>query len=247
MTALAKSRQSSIEAWNDKQFTLASGNKAWKGGLAGLDMSTGKVEPGHAESDLLIIGSFTEDVDATSADKLVNVRFDREIRLRWYANSTTTALVSTDVGKLCYVEDDQTVTASPNNAPVAGRVWAVSSLDGVAVELLPAGGGSLSGAVVGTLAAFSANNINVPTQPTNGTIYDVPTTAAASTITLPASADPGCTLRFVADGTKNGHTVQYRDITGTVVITTALTALKRHNVVTTFLNGLWTANAYVAP
>ncbi len=54
-------------------------------------------------------------------------------------------------------------------------------------------------------------------------------------------------LYFVADGTKNGHTVTYRDATGTVALTTALTASKRHLVVATFLNGLWNANAYVGP
>lgn len=249
MTALTKARQTSFETWNEKQFTLASGNKAFKGGLAAIDLSTGKVEPAHsAEADLFVFGTFTEDVDATSADKLVNVRFDREVKVRWFVNSGTAALASTDVGKLCYAEDDQTVTASPNSASPVGRVWAVSSTDGVAVELLPSGVLSTNALPpIGTLAAFSANNINVPASPATGTLYDVPTTAGVSTITLPATADQGCTIRFFADGTKNGHTVQYRDATGPTNLTAALTASKRHLVTAVYLGTGWACSSDVAP
>ena len=78
-------------------------------------------------------------------------------------------------------------------------------------------------------------------------VYDVPTTGAASTITLPASSIEGATIQFVADGTKNAHTVTYRDATGPTALTTALLASKRHLVVATYLGGKWFANAYVSP
>lgn len=250
MTALIKSRASSFETWGFKQFTLASGNKAFKGGIACIDLSTGKCEPGHTESDLLVIGTFAEDVDATLADKLVNVKFDKEKVVRWWANAGTIA--STDVGSLCYVLDDQTVTLTPTGASIAGRIWQVSSTDGVAVEhlpALPAANATLDALPMleTALAAFSANNINLGANPNSGAIYDVPTTLAASSITLPATAVEGTLLCFVADGTKNAHTVQYRDATGTVNLTTALTAAKRHMVFAAYLNGLWFCNAYVSP
>jgi hypothetical protein len=253
MTALATQRMSKTERWTRKQFTLASGNVAFKNGIACLDLSTGKVEPGHAETDLLVIGKFAENVDATAADTLVDVDLGKEIEVEYWANAEGgDACAATDVGSLCYVLDDQTVTITPTAHSVAGRIWAVDATRGVAVERLqavPADPATLGGlgAVETALAAFSSNNINVGNNPNSGSIHDVPTTGAASTITLPATAVEGTILYFVADGTKNGHTVQYRDATGPVNLTTALTASKRHLVIATFLNAIWNANAYVSP
>ncbi len=247
MTALAADRMSNESRWNRKKFTLASGNIAYKNGIACLDLSTGKVEPGHAEGDLLVIGSFAEYKDASSADKEVDVDLHGEIVLRWYVNGSSIA--STDVGKLCYVADDQTVTLTPSasGAPVAGRIWAVESTRGVAVQLTGAVGAG-GPAVIGALPAQVGNDFIL----TAGgvlpdAVYDVGTTAAASTVTLPASSIEGVRITFVADGTKNGHTVQYRDATGSTNLTTALTASKRHLVVCQYLGGKWFANAHVSP
>lgn len=252
MSVLTHERATVVERWTRKQFALAVGNKAWKGGKAVLDLSTGKVEPGHAETDLLDIGRFAETVDATSVEKLVDVHFNREIQLERWANSGTNPMLAADIGSLCYIEDDQTVTKSPTSASIAGRVWDVDVSLGVAVERLaavPAAVASLDGlgAVEAALDAFASNDTVVDDSPNSGTIYDVPTTGAASTVTLPATADEGTILYFVADGTKNGHTVTYRDATGPAALTTALTASKRHMVIATFLNGKWFANAYVSP
>jgi hypothetical protein len=126
-------------------------------------------------------------------------------------------------------------------------VWAVSSTDGVLVELLQAIPEDAALLKETALAAFSANAIAVGNYPASGAVYDVPTTAGASVITLPASCIEGTILTFVADGTKNGHTVTYKDATGTVSLTTALTASKRHQVQAVFLNGIWTASAYISP
>lgn len=249
MTALASERTARRETWLRSEFTLASGHKAWKGGRAALNLSTGKVEPAASgEGPRLQIGFFTETVDATAADKTCIVEFDREIAGRWQANSGTSALAATDVGRFCYVEDDQTVAKAPTGGgSVAGRVWAVSATRGVFVEL-PAQPDALPAlAPAPALPAFTANNINVPDNVVPGAIYDIPTTAGVSTVTLPATAQEGTITHFVADGTKNGHTVQYRDATGPTVLTTALLASKRHQVTAIFLNGKWTANAYTAP
>jgi hypothetical protein len=75
----------------------------------------------------------------------------------------------------------------------------------------------------------------------------VPATGAASTVTLPAAALDGTSASFVADGTANAHTVQYRDATGVVNLTAALTAAKRHLVIVEKVGGKWFANAYVSP
>jgi len=252
MTALTQERMRARERWTYYDFTLASGNKAYKNAIACIDLSTGKCEPGHAETDLFVIGYFDQTVDATSAENVVRVNLAREIEIEWLANSLTDPLDATDLCSLCYVEDDCTVSALATGHSIAGRVWGYDSLKGVAVEKLqslPANNATLDGlsAVETTLSAFSSNNINLGASPNSGAIYDVPTTGAASTITLPATAIEGTILYFVADGTKNGHTVQYRDATGPVNVTTALTASKRHLVIATYLNSLWNANAYVSP
>lgn len=251
MTALANERMSNQESWQSHMFTLASGTKAWKNAVIGIDLGSGKVAPASTRTDLFVIGKAAETVDATAGDKPLNVRLAREIWVEWLANDAT-SIVATDIGALCYLKDDQSVTITPTGASVAGRVWAVDSARGVAVEFLgavPAGIASLTGliALETSLAAFSSNNINVPATPVSGAMYEIPATGAASTVTLPATADEGTILYFLADGTLNGHTVQYRDATGPTVITTALTASKRHAVIAMFLNSAWRANAYVSP
>jgi hypothetical protein len=95
--------------------------------------------------------------------------------------------------------------------------------------------------------AYVSNDLVIADNPANGLIFDVPTTGAASTVTLPAAAREGTRVYFSADGTKNGHTVQYRDATGPVNLTTALTASKRHSVTALFLGSKWVAQAYISP
>lgn len=258
MTALAAERARSIEKFTYRQFTLASGNKGWKGGIAAGDLSTGKVEPGHDETDLFVLGVFDETVDAAAADKLVNVNLGREVVAEWLANGTAgDAVAAADVFNLCYVMDDQTVSKVATGRSVAGRIWAVDSVRGVLVERLsaiPTPSSTLDGleGVPTSAPAFAANDSVVANNPNSGTIFDIPATAAASTVTLPATAVDGTIIYFVADGTKNAHTVQYRDATGPVNLTTALTAAKRHLVVAirygaSGAGGKWHCNAYVSP
>lgn len=249
MTALAQARGNNEERFTKRQYTLASGNKGYEGGVAVLDMSTQKVEPGHAESDLLFLGKFERTVDATSADKLCTVHFGREVVGRRYVNATSTdALASTDIGALCYIVDDQTVgkLAHTSGTPriVAGRVWEVDATRGVLVEALT--GAGPSNLKLLTIPAYVSND-SVVVEIVSGAIYDVPTTGAASTISLPTAAalPDGINATFTADGTKNGHTVQVRDVT--TAITAALTASKRLTISVFTNGGKWFAIAHIAP
>ncbi len=247
MTILAMERMRDFERWTYHKFTLAVGNKAWKHAALGIDLSTGKVEPMHGEADLLFIGLCERTVDATSVEKQVNVNLCKEIEVEFWASAG--GITDANRGSIAYFTDDNTVTLAPNGA-VAGRIWAYDSARGVAIEKLqnPGVGGGSGVALNETAAvAFVSNDSIVAAEPASGAVIDIPTTAAASTVTLPATAAEGTFLTFVADGTKNGHTVQYRDATGPVNLTTALTASKRHQVHAVFLNGKWTANAYVSP
>lgn len=243
MSALTQERARRTYPWKYKQFTLASGTKAFKGGRAALNTS-GKVVPATSVAGLLPIGVFAETVDATAADAPVQVDLEREVVLEYFANATAgDAIAATDIGSMAYMFDDQTVCITPAGRSVAGRIWDVDALKGIGIEKNDAARRVLSQPAVG---AYTANDY-APASIETDAVYDVPTTAAASTITLPAASPDGTRATFCADGTKNGHTVQYRDATGPTNLTTALTASKRHMVVVQKLGGKWFANAYVSP
>jgi hypothetical protein len=249
MTALATNTDPSEVRWKYKQFTLASPNVAFQGAAIGYNPATQKVEPMPDDASgghLFFLGFAVSKVDASSADKTLNVDLIEEVVMHWFANAAGgDAVAATDVTKLCYFIDDQTVTVTSEGNPVAGRVWAVDATKGVLVQKLASEGGAAL-ASQPALAAFAAGD-NAPAAIVNGAIYDVPTTAANSTITLPVAAPDGTVAYFVADGTKNGHTVTYRDATGPTALTTALTAAKRHLVTVAKRDGKWFANAYVSP
>lgn len=248
MTAVASpGRARKQETRKHWVFTLASGNVAWKGARAAYNPSTEKVVPASSAAGLMVLGVFDEHVDATSVAKPVNVDLETEIVAEWWANATSTdAVASTDIGKLCYMVDDATVSITSTGKSVAGTIVDVHATKGVLVAKAPFGGAVASLSALPSSTAFTSND-SAPSSLTNGAIYDVPTTAAASTITLPAAAADGTIVYFAADGTKNAHTVQYRDATGPTNLTTALTASKRHLVVCAKQNGKWFANAYVSP
>lgn len=242
MTALAAERGPVTKAFYKVQLTLASGKKGWKGGAAGLNLSTGKVEPMSANSNLDYIGLFEATYDATAGDTACVVNLQVE---RWcvaYVNDTT--VTSAMVGKIAYFADDQTVSAS-GSVP-AGRIWAVSTTDGVFIEIPPGKGHSVVRPAGKTLAFASNDIVLAGSDVINNATYVVPATAGNSTITLPTTGVlSGTTITFTADGTVNAHTVTYRE--GTTALTAALTASKRHQAILTYNGTTWTAIAGVSP
>lgn len=243
MTAQANDRPRRTEVWKHKDFTLKSGTKAYKGARAALELATGYVIPGATGPGLLALGVFDELVDATSAAKAVSVDLEREVMIDFFVNGTAgDAVGATDVGGVAYMLDDQTVSINPAGKSVAGRIWVVDAIKGVGIER----NADLGVAKATAEGAFTANDW-APANITHGAIYDVPTTAGASTITLPAAAPDGTVAYFFADGVKNGHTVQYRDATGSVNLTAALTLSKRHLAIVAKLGGKWAATVVAAP
>lgn len=247
MGVLAKERMRKVETWKFKVFTLKSGTKGYKGGDCCLDTATGKVVPGTAALGLVFIGMFAETVDATSGDLPVNVDLMREVTLEWLDNDTAGTPISgtTGIQGPAYILDDHTVTAVPAVNSFAGIVWAVDTARGVAIERANAFGMNPY-LVNGAALSYTANDA-APAALVSNASYDIPTTGAASTVTLPAAAPDGTEVAFTADGTKNGHTIQYRDATGPTNLTTALTASKRHLAYAVKRGGKWFVNAYVSP
>lgn len=249
MTALAagKTRYTPSQWKRMPSATLTSGKIAYTGGSAAIVVGTGKFVPATGSAKEIVVGKFTKDVDASSADKPCIVEFDQEKTLSVFVNGTSgDAIAAANVGSVVYALDDQTATIVPNASPL-GIFWGFDVNLNVLVELFGAVDAPGTGAIKGATLAFASNDIVVTAaQALNGVTFDVPTTAAASTVTLPVTgvAD-GTTVCFVADGTKNGHTVQYRF--GTTNITAALTASKIHMVTATKLGSGWGAVSGVSP
>lgn len=201
-----------------------------------------------SKAGLIPLGNFCDDriVDATSADQFANVDLPREVIARYFVNDTGSPIAAANLGQTCFFLDDSTVTLASAGKSKAGKIWGLDATYGVLVEQFADASASVSPQAA---AGAFATNAWAPTaaQIINGAIYDVPTTAGASTITLPAGAPDGTIVYFSADGTKNANTVQYVDATSTVNLTTALTASKRHLVVLAKNLGKWFANAYVGP
>lgn len=221
---------------------LTNAQLAEKGKRAYLDVTTGKVVIA-ATSCSVDLGEFAE-TRTGNGTQGVMVRLHRELVSRRWANDGVSPLAATDVGRMCFVKDESTVSKSSTGGRMrAGMVIGVDTIGALVVSLMDAPTPSHTGPTL----SFVANDCVVPDYPRPGAIYDIPTTAGVSTVTLPANALEGTEVTFVADGAKNGHTVQYRDATGPTNLTTALTLSKRHLVRCAFLNGKWAANAYVAP
>lgn len=140
MAALTASRAVREETWQYKSFTLASGKKAFTGGIAVYDQSAGAcipAETGASQTDLFGLGLFAEDVDATGGAKAVVVKLKREVVVRWMKNDGTNPVTANDLGKDIYAVDDQTVSISSatSTRSVIGKAWALDSTLGVAVEM----------------------------------------------------------------------------------------------------------------
>lgn len=248
MTALSAAKALNKHAIaRDATFTLASGQTVWRGALIAIKLGTGTVVEATGASDELVIGVAMRDVNASAAAKPLAVEFPTPMAGIYFANGSSIA--ATDLGAICYVADDQTVSLTPiaSGASIAGRIWGIETARGVLVEILRPISQSV-GLAQRALPAHVSNDVIVTSAlAIHGTVFDIATTASATTVTLPATAIEGTELTFVADGAKNGHTVQYRDATGPANLTTALPASKRHRVVATYLNGAWTASAYISP
>lgn len=226
---------------------LAIGAKCFRNGRAVIDYSTGTVKQAQAGTTFQSIGEFQDTYDNTSGSATVNVLVDLDIELvaRRYDNDAGSPVAAANLGQVCYWLDDHTVTmASAGNSP-AGIVWDVDTAAGIAVQAFVSRDAVLP---VIALPAFASNAIAVtPALAQMDALFDIPTTAAASTVTLQTAIPDGTRVSFCADGTKNGHTVQYVDQAGTTNLTAALTASKRHLVVAVKENGKWFATSSVSP
>jgi hypothetical protein len=128
-------RMTRNEAWEYFEGVLTNLVAVEKGKLACIDTATGLLTNGATSATLRPIGYWDEDLTGDGS-ATVRVRLFHEIRVHWFDNDTGTAVVATDLGNLCYILDETTVTGDPTGASAAGRVWAVDTTNGVAVEMI---------------------------------------------------------------------------------------------------------------
>jgi len=140
---------------------VAAGARLFAGALAALD-ATGHAVPAADAPGLRVLGRVEESADNTGgAAGEIAVPIKRGVFR--YPNSATAPLDAGAPGRLCYVEDDQTVAQNTTHRVVAGRVVAVEEA-GVWVEIgsiLPAAAPALASsdgtaAAAADLAALAA-------------------------------------------------------------------------------------------
>ncbi|MEX2155107.1 MAG: hypothetical protein WD825_17310 [Gemmatimonadaceae bacterium] len=135
MAALAGERNTKRKADTRlNKYPVSAATKCWLGGLA-VTSATGFAEPGTTALNLIAQGRFNETVDnlaGAAGDKLVEI--ERGIFL--FANAGADLVVRADVGKDCFIVDDQTVAKTNGGATrsVAGKVRDVEAA-GVWVEI----------------------------------------------------------------------------------------------------------------
>ncbi len=135
MTALTSKKENKFQVFTSIELP-GKAEQVYQGGLATIDTSTGLVAKAFVSTTLIPIGTYAVD-QLTTSGQTVLVKLSREVRARWYSNSTSTdAIAAAQLGQDCYMVDDQTVakTSGSSSRSVAGRVWKVDSLKGVLVE-----------------------------------------------------------------------------------------------------------------
>lgn len=134
MGALGSDRNTAMREGITMSLSVAAAKKIYAGALVARD-ANGDATPGATATTLLGLGRAEEQVDNSggqSGDKAVVVR---KGVFRYENSSAGDAITTADIGKDCYIVDDQTVakTDGGSTRSVAGRVYDVDS-DGVWVE-----------------------------------------------------------------------------------------------------------------
>ena len=110
-----------------REFTVDSGSTVYAGAIAAVN-SSGKAVPATSSGTITVVGRAE---NTASGGETVKTRSGMFL----YSPVSSGAITLNDVNKLCYVQDDQTITLTGGTAAVpAGVVRDVTS-DGVVAEI----------------------------------------------------------------------------------------------------------------
>jgi FKBP-type peptidyl-prolyl cis-trans isomerase 2 len=112
-------------------YPLAAATVIYQGTLVALDAS-GNAVPASDAAALRVVGRAEETVDNSDGDA-GDLTINAKRGVFKFANSGTAAVDANDKGKVCFVEDDQTVAETSTHKCKAGRVLDVED-DGVWVD-----------------------------------------------------------------------------------------------------------------
>lgn len=134
MTALSADRNTPLKDAEQIGFLVAANTKIYAGSIV-VANATGYAAPGITAANVTFLGRAEESVNNTGgADGAKTVQVRRKKAFK-FANLPADPVTQADVGKACYIADDQTVakTNGGNTRSVAGQVLAVEQ-DGVWFE-----------------------------------------------------------------------------------------------------------------
>jgi hypothetical protein len=137
MAALTQSRMPRRDTLKNVALPLAV-QQVYKGGVACFDTGAlGSVKKGAASVTLYPIGTFSEDMlnSGAAGSVYVMVELEWEIFVTWWENAGNITLAG-NLGGLAYFTDDHTVSATVGTNCIAGRIWDVDPVKGVAVEFV---------------------------------------------------------------------------------------------------------------
>lgn len=129
--ALTADRNTPLKDGELISVPMATAKKVFAGSLVAAD-ANGYATPGATATTLTYLGRAEETVDNTGANGAKSVTVRRKKAFLW-KNSGTDAVVQADLGKTCYIEDDQTVCHTVTGKSIAGTVIGVGT-DGIWVE-----------------------------------------------------------------------------------------------------------------
>lgn len=166
MTALSADRQTRERAGDQLELDVAASTTIFAGSLVALN-SSGYAVPGSESASLQAIGRAEEYVDNSDGDAGdLTVKVKRGV-FRFGNSAGGDAIAVDDIGKLCYMVDDQTVGLTSNSyaRSPAGRVVDVDS-SGVWVRVGDKGSDSAADLITGELAAARLPDIPFAKLPT---------------------------------------------------------------------------------
>jgi hypothetical protein len=134
LSALAADRNTPLKDGEIIAVPVATGVKIFAGALVAAS-ATGFATPGATATTLTYLGRAEAQADnTTGANGAISVQVRRNKAFK-FANLGADLVVQADLGKNCYIVDDQTVakTSGGSTRSVAGKVLGVES-DGVWVE-----------------------------------------------------------------------------------------------------------------
>jgi len=139
MPALTAERDTKRRAGDQMSLPVAAATKLFAGSIVAVSAATGFATKGAVAANLVAVGVARETVDnsaGAAGDKQVPV--DREGWFKFANSAAADAIARDDIGKDCYMVDDQTVALTDGGATrsKAGKIRDVDADGGVWIEFV---------------------------------------------------------------------------------------------------------------